>query len=102
MARGVSGLSAMEVDARRHLVGVCGPVAQDRINFRPGHHTLFHEGAHGVGFRARKVFHPHGDLPDIGATEQPCPTTGWPIPEGDEGMLVVASALLGIAAKTIG
>lgn len=101
MARGVSGLSAVEVDARRNLVGICVPVAQHRINFGPGHHALFHEGAYGVGFR-RKVFHPHGDLPDIGATEQPGATTGWPIPEGDEGVLIVASPFLGITAKPVG
>ena len=102
MARGVSGLSAMEVDARRNLVGICGSVAKHRINFRPGHNAVFREGAYGVGFRGRKVFHPHGDLPDIRASEQPGPTTSWPIPEGDEGMLIVASPLLRITAKTIG
>ena len=102
MTRGVRGLPAMELDARRNLVGIGGAIAERRIDLRPGHDALIHEGTDGVSFGDRKVVDPHGDLPDIRAAEQPGATTGWPIPEGDEGMLIVASAFLGIAAKTIG
>src|SRR6516225_5857111 len=95
------GLSAMELDPCGDLLGVRRLVPKRSFDLVPGETRLRAQSLDGVWLRG-EVGDPHGQLPHIRSTDQPCPPPGWAVAECNQWMLIATDPLFGIPPQTIG
>src|SRR5437016_1806396 len=91
----------MQFDPGLDLVWVRGPIRENGVNLRAGHHSIGCEFRCWVCHRS-EVVDPHRDLPHVGPSDQSGAPARRAVTEGDHRMLIASRALLGVAPEAIG